>query len=111
MTPDQWRRARDLFERALDEAPADVDAWLAMQLEDPAVAGEVRSLLAHHSRAGAFLQQPVLDRVPGLLPAAAHVKQAFQHKLIEHEDYVRRYGDDMPEIKNWVWPSRTPGTA
>ncbi|MDQ0391050.1 phosphoketolase family protein [Labrys monachus] len=52
-----------------------------------------------------------IDRVPGLLPAAAHVKQAFQHKLIEHEDYVRRYGDDMPEIKNWVWPSRTPGTA
>lgn len=45
-----------------------------------------------------------LDRVPGLLPAAAHVKQALQNKLIEHETYVRRHGDDMPEVKNWVWP-------
>ncbi|CAM5766515.1 putative phosphoketolase [Labrys miyagiensis] len=45
-----------------------------------------------------------IDHVPGLLPRAAHVKQALQHKLIEHEEYVRRHGDDMPEIKNWVWP-------
>lgn len=45
-----------------------------------------------------------LDRVPGLLPAAAHVKQALQNKLIEHEAYVRRHGDDMPEVKDWVWP-------
>jgi xylulose-5-phosphate/fructose-6-phosphate phosphoketolase len=45
-----------------------------------------------------------IDQVPGLLPRAAHVKQALQHKLIEHEEYVRRHGDDMPEIKNWVWP-------
>jgi len=45
-----------------------------------------------------------IDHVPGLLPHAAHVKQALQHKLIEHEEYVRHHGDDMPEIKNWVWP-------
>ena len=45
-----------------------------------------------------------IDRIPGLLPAAAHVKQALHDKLIEHEDYIRRHGDDMPEIKNWVWP-------
>ncbi|WP_448955058.1 phosphoketolase family protein [Labrys neptuniae] len=45
-----------------------------------------------------------IDRIPGLLPAAAHVKQALRNKLVEHEDYVRRHGDDMPEIKNWVWP-------
>ncbi|MDZ5451239.1 phosphoketolase family protein [Labrys sp. ZIDIC5] len=48
-----------------------------------------------------------IDRIPGLLPAAAHVKQALRNKLIEHEDYVRRHGDDMPEIKNWVWPHGT----
>jgi len=44
-----------------------------------------------------------LDWVPGLLPAAAHVKQMLQHKLIEHELYVRRHGEDMPEIRDWTW--------
>ena len=48
-----------------------------------------------------------IDRIPGLLPGAAHIKQALRNKLIEHEDYVRRHGDDMPEIKNWVWPHGT----
>jgi xylulose-5-phosphate/fructose-6-phosphate phosphoketolase len=45
-----------------------------------------------------------IDRTPGLLPAAAHVKQAFQNKLIEHETYIRQHGEDMPEVRNWRWP-------
>jgi xylulose-5-phosphate/fructose-6-phosphate phosphoketolase len=44
-----------------------------------------------------------IDRIPGLLPAAAHVKQMLQHKLIEHERYVREHGEDMPEIRDWTW--------
>ena len=34
---------------------------------------------------------------------AAYVKQALRDKLIEHKEYICRYGDDMPEIKDWVW--------
>jgi serine/threonine protein kinase len=65
---DVWSRARDLFERALEEAPADPLAWLETRAEaDAAVRGEVVSLLQHHSRAGDFLAQPVLERVPALL--------------------------------------------
>ncbi|MGC4085295.1 MAG: serine/threonine-protein kinase [Vicinamibacterales bacterium] len=67
MTPEQWSRARDLFERALDEEPENAEAWLARQDEDPAVVDEVRLLLAHHTRAGAFLQEPILERVADLL--------------------------------------------
>jgi predicted Ser/Thr protein kinase len=65
---DVWSRARELFERALEEAPADPLAWLETRGEaDAAVRAEVVSLLQHHSRAGDFLTEPVLERVPALL--------------------------------------------
>ncbi|VIO72900.1 Xylulose-5-phosphate phosphoketolase [Bradyrhizobium ivorense] len=55
-----------------------------------------------------------IERVPGLDIAAAHVKQQFRDRLIEHSRYVREHGEDMPEIRNWVWPAggttaREPG--
>jgi xylulose-5-phosphate/fructose-6-phosphate phosphoketolase len=50
------------------------------------------------------LVQDVIDRVADPGPKAAHVKQAMREKLIEHKEYVCRYGDDMPEIKGWKWP-------
>jgi xylulose-5-phosphate/fructose-6-phosphate phosphoketolase len=45
-----------------------------------------------------------IDRVPGLGVVAAAARQRFQHKLIEHHKYVRAFGEDMPEIRNWSWP-------
>jgi xylulose-5-phosphate/fructose-6-phosphate phosphoketolase len=45
----------------------------------------------------------VIDRVPSLGQRAAYAKQAIRDKLIEHREYIRRYGDDMPEIKGWTW--------
>ena len=68
MTASQQRRVRDLFEQAVDREPADAAAWLADEArDDSAVRAEVLSLLAHHSRAGAFLSQPVVERFPTLL--------------------------------------------
>ena len=68
MTSDQQRRVRDLFEAVVDLAPADAGAWIAREAaNDPAVREEVRSLLAHHSRAGEFLQRPAAEAVPDLL--------------------------------------------
>jgi xylulose-5-phosphate/fructose-6-phosphate phosphoketolase len=49
------------------------------------------------------LMGDVIDRVPGLGVRAAYAKQALRDKLIDHREYVSRYGDDMPEIKNWTW--------
>jgi xylulose-5-phosphate/fructose-6-phosphate phosphoketolase len=46
----------------------------------------------------------VIDRVPGLDITAAHVKQQFRDALLEHTGYVREHGDDMPQIRDWVWP-------
>lgn len=45
-----------------------------------------------------------IDRVPYLGYMAAYVKQAAYNKIIEHKHHVARYGDDMPEIRDWQWP-------
>jgi xylulose-5-phosphate/fructose-6-phosphate phosphoketolase len=45
----------------------------------------------------------VIDRVPGLGTRAAYVKQALRDKLIDHKTYIHKYGQDMPEIRNWRW--------
>ena len=49
------------------------------------------------------LVMDVIDRVPRLNPIGAHLKQEMRNKLIEHKHYVDKYGDDMPEIRNWKW--------
>jgi xylulose-5-phosphate/fructose-6-phosphate phosphoketolase len=46
----------------------------------------------------------VADRVARLRPVNAHFKQQLRNKLVEHKQYVREYGDDMPEIRDWKWP-------
>jgi serine/threonine protein kinase len=68
MNPEQRRRARDLFEAALEQDPVDILKWLeAAAADDSVVRAEVRSLLEHHSRAGSFLMQPVAEAAPHLL--------------------------------------------
>jgi xylulose-5-phosphate/fructose-6-phosphate phosphoketolase len=58
------------------------------------------------------LVMDVIDRVPGLAPRAAYAKQELRDKLIDHKQYIRRYGDDMPEIKDWTWGGqRRPRTG
>ena len=46
-----------------------------------------------------------IDRLPQLQASAAYVKQALRDKLIEHTEYIRKHGEDMPEICNWRWGS------
>jgi len=50
------------------------------------------------------LVEDVIDRVPNLGSKFAHVKQAMRDKLLEHKQYIRKYGDDMPEVRDWKWP-------
>jgi xylulose-5-phosphate/fructose-6-phosphate phosphoketolase len=52
----------------------------------------------------------VIDRLPQLGARAAYFKQAIRDKLIEHKQYIERYGEDMPEITGWRWEKETPGS-
>jgi xylulose-5-phosphate/fructose-6-phosphate phosphoketolase len=45
----------------------------------------------------------VIDRVPRLADVAAHIKQRFRDKLIDHRRYVTTHGVDLPEVQNWKW--------
>jgi xylulose-5-phosphate/fructose-6-phosphate phosphoketolase len=46
----------------------------------------------------------VVDRVPRLQKVGAHFKQMLRNKLVDHKQYIREHGDDMPEIRDWTWP-------
>jgi len=45
----------------------------------------------------------VIDRVPKLGYIAAYTKQLIRDKIIEHKQYIVKYGIDMPEIRDWKW--------
>jgi xylulose-5-phosphate/fructose-6-phosphate phosphoketolase len=57
------------------------------------------------------LAMDVIERVPGLESKAAHTKQRFRDKLIEHRSYIEEHGEDMPEIQTWSWPYSTAASA
>jgi xylulose-5-phosphate/fructose-6-phosphate phosphoketolase len=52
------------------------------------------------------LVKDVIDRVDGLGPRAAYLAQEIRDKLIDHRRYIERYGEDMPEIRDWRWDAR-----
>jgi len=45
----------------------------------------------------------VVERVPKLGCSAAYLKQFVRDKLVEHKQYIRQFGQDMPEVREWVW--------
>lgn len=50
------------------------------------------------------LVMDVIDRVPGLGQRAARVHQHMLDKRAEHRAYTRENGEDLPEVRDWVWP-------
>ena len=45
----------------------------------------------------------VIDRVPRLRRLGAHARDRLRDLLIEHRQYVRTHGEDLPEIRDWQW--------
>jgi xylulose-5-phosphate/fructose-6-phosphate phosphoketolase len=53
------------------------------------------------------LATDVVNRVPRLAAIGSYAKQNFRDRLIEHRQYVERYGDDLPAIRDWRWERHT----
>lgn len=55
------------------------------------------------------LVQSVIDRTPKAQSAGIGLRGLMETKLIEHHDYVRAHGQDMPEIRDWKWDAAAGG--
>ncbi len=51
------------------------------------------------------LVMDVANRVPTLESRAVHIKQRMRDKLNQHTQYIHQHGEDMPEIRDWKWPT------
>jgi len=49
------------------------------------------------------LVMDTIDRLPQTGAKGLHLKQQLKGKLLEHKQYIDKYGEDMPEIRNWQW--------
>ncbi len=56
------------------------------------------------------LVRDVIDRVPGLRTRAAHLRQLIGDIHVDHKEYIREHGDDMPLVKDWTWGSYSADT-
>ena len=52
------------------------------------------------------LVMDTIDRVPKTGDAGVYLKQQLKDKLIEHKHYIDKYGQDLPEIRDWKWTPR-----
>ena len=46
----------------------------------------------------------VIDRVPALQVAGAHVKEWLKNQIVESINYSQEHGIDKPEFTDWKWP-------
>jgi xylulose-5-phosphate/fructose-6-phosphate phosphoketolase len=50
------------------------------------------------------LVMDVLNRLPHVGSRGDYLKQRLKDKLVEHRHYINTHGQDMPEVREWVWP-------
>src|SRR5271157_763458 len=65
MTPDNWDRAKELFEAALELDCSQRSSFLAENCREENLRQQVEKLLINYEEAGSFLDDPVLNpRIP-----------------------------------------------
>jgi serine/threonine protein kinase len=89
VTPERWRAINELFHAAAGQDPAGRERLLAAaEASDPALAAEVRALLATHEDAGGFLERPAWEVEPHLAlgaPAASLAGTTVGHYRVVRE--------------------------
>ncbi len=49
------------------------------------------------------LVKDVLLRLPQLGNRGAYLYQKMSDKLVQHQQYITEYGEDLPEVREWKW--------
>jgi len=55
------------------------------------------------------LARDVIDRVQGLGQGADYLRQLVRDIHVDHGEYIREHGDDMPLVTDWTWGSYARG--
>lgn len=86
LTPDQWRRAKAIFDAALQRDPGGRRAFLDQACaDDPGLRAEVASLVGAHERAGDFIEAPAFEAAAHLLAEDSLEGRTVGPYLIRHE--------------------------
>jgi xylulose-5-phosphate/fructose-6-phosphate phosphoketolase len=49
------------------------------------------------------LVMDTIDRLPKTGKQGIALKHQLEGKLVEHKKYIDKFGQDLPEIRNWTW--------
>jgi xylulose-5-phosphate/fructose-6-phosphate phosphoketolase len=52
------------------------------------------------------LAMDVIDRLPQTGDKGLYLRRRLEEKLVAHRAYIVRYGEDMPEVRDWTWGRR-----
>lgn len=55
------------------------------------------------------LVKDVVDRVSRSGACVAYLTQVIRGTLIEHQCNVRQHGEDMPQVRDWIWGAGITG--
>lgn len=44
-----------------------------------------------------------VERVPRLGHIKSYIREIAENKLMEHKKYIKEFGEDLPEIRDWKW--------
>ena len=64
----------------------------------------VRHLVVRNDLDRFHLVMDVIDRVPAVGPRGPQVRQAMRERLAEHGQYIAQHGEDLPDVRGWIWP-------
>jgi hypothetical protein len=99
--------------QALADPPADLPPHQSRQHSLPRLQGRGHdhNSLRHDGaeRSGPLPSYDgVIDRLPQTGDKGIYLKQQLKDKLIEHKQYIDKYGEDLPEIRHWKWGATNP---
>ena len=68
MTPERWQQLKQIFQSALERKPAERSAFLSQACAgDPALRGEVESLISSHDQAGDSMEAMAAEAATEML--------------------------------------------